>query len=105
MSCSYHVIVHQIDLEAVPLGGIDTSIRDIIRFARPEDDFAVIGTSRDPGRLLWKWQMVSVGGRLVRFMPIVRLDPRNQRRRIPHSLRLAVALAIRRPALSRAALI
>lgn len=62
---------------------------------RPEGaDIVVAGVDAggDSRRRIGKWETHDLGGGPFRFMPVARLDPADQSRRIPHSLRIAVGL-------------
>jgi len=89
------LVVHQIDLARQSPGGIETCIRGLIRHAPQDVTFAVVGVDAGglvPGRRLGEWEQHRIGERVAWFLPVVRLDPGDQRRRIPHSLRLATGL-------------
>ncbi len=77
------------------IGGIQTFVREFIRFA-PED-FAVecVGTTSDTRlRPLHRWTAIDVDGRSARYLPILRTPDVHRRSRIPLSLRFtAVAMA------------
>lgn len=89
------LIVHQIDLARPAPGGIETCIRGLVRFAPDDVTFAVIGVDAGGevlGRRLGRWELHTVGERTVWFMPVAHLDPGDQRRLIPHSVRLSAGL-------------
>lgn len=89
------LVVHQIDLARQSPGGIETCIRGLIRHAPADVTFAVVGVDAGgavPGRELGQWELHRIGERTAWFLPVVTLDPGDQRRRIPHSLRLAAGL-------------
>lgn len=89
---SRHVIVHQFDPTRHVVGGIDGFIRELIAHAGDEHEFAVVGVQHD-ATALGHWRTVDVDGKPIEFMPVARLEAGNQRRRVPHSLRLAYGLA------------
>ncbi len=83
------LIVHQFDLAQPVPGGIDTCIRGLCRFADPSTSFAIIGVDAiGDSRRLGRWEVYDVNGRRLWFMPVATLDPADQRRRIPHTIRL-----------------
>lgn len=87
------LIVHQIDLARPSPGGIDTCLRGIAKYAPEELALAFIGVDTGAGpstRRLGSWEVYHYGDRTVWFLPVAKVDPGNQRRRIPHSLRLAL---------------
>lgn len=83
------VIVHQFDAARPSPGGIDTCIRGIATY-REDVTVGIVGvdagSNRD--RRLGQWEQHSFGERTVHFLPVARLDPADQNRRIPHSARL-----------------
>lgn len=90
------LVVHQIDLARPSPGGIETCIRGLLAHAPEGTRFAVVGVDAGgevPGRRTGVWERHVVRGREVWFLPVVGLDPGDQRRRVPHSARLAVGLA------------
>ena len=87
-------IVSPADPERLEIGGIATFIRGFIKFAPPEFEFAIIGSS--DGRPLGRWGDVEVEGRRIRSLPVIRSRART-RGRIPIALRFTTALMMRRP--------
>ncbi|WP_119031473.1 WecB/TagA/CpsF family glycosyltransferase [Gordonia rubripertincta] len=74
-------------------GGIDTCIRGLCRFADPSASFAIVGVDAIGDRSrLGEWEAYDLNGRTVWFMPVASLDPADQRRRIPHTVRLLAGL-------------
>lgn len=98
------LIVHQFDPARPVPGGIDTCIRGVLKYQRHFARVAVVGVDAtiDPGRALGDWETHDVGGGPFQFLPVARLDPADQSRRIPHSLRLAGGLVRFRGELPRA---
>jgi glycosyltransferase involved in cell wall biosynthesis len=89
------VFVHQFDPARPSPGGIDTCLRGISRYLPDGQRVAVIGvdTGAGPeGRELGKWELHKLGENAFWFLPVARLDPADQKRRIPHSVRLAGGL-------------
>lgn len=87
------LIVHQIDLARPSPGGIDTCLRGIAKYAPEQLALAFIGVDTGAGpstRRLGQWETYHYGNRTVWFLPVAKVDPGNQRRRVPHSLRLAL---------------
>ena len=87
-----HVVVHQFDPTRHVVGGIDGFIRDVIGHAGDAHPFGVVGVENAPNSVLGRWRTVEVDGRTIEFMPIARIEAGNQRRHVPHSLRLAYGL-------------
>jgi hypothetical protein len=92
---NHRTIVHQFNPWDPVTAGIDTVIRDVVKFAPPQDDWCIVGVQRpEHGRDgLGRWRTVELEGRRVHFMPITALDPGDQRRVVPHSWRPASGLA------------
>lgn len=94
------VIVHRFDPARAAPGGIQACLRGILRYLPANQRFAIVGLDTGatvPGRRLGRWEEYDWGGGTFWFMPVVELDPGNQKRRLPHSLRLVVgALRYRR---------
>ncbi|WP_191090008.1 glycosyltransferase family 4 protein [Nesterenkonia ebinurensis] len=84
------LILHKFDPLTPAPGGIDTCIRGIIKYRR-EEEILIVGVdgANDEHRKLGAWEDHSLFGRDIRFMPVVRLDPGNQVRKVPHSVRIA----------------
>jgi glycosyltransferase involved in cell wall biosynthesis len=101
------LVVHQFDPGRPSPGGIDSCLRGISRYLPPGIDVAVVGVDTRgngqphsvaggadrAGRKLGQWEQHSLdGGRRFWFLPVVALDPADQTRRLPHSLRLMAGL-------------
>lgn len=91
------LIVHQFDPARPSPGGIDTCLRGICRYFPRGMTLAVVGvdTGHGPqGRQLGRWEQHQLApGRTFWFLPVAAVDPANQVRRIPHSLRIVAGLA------------
>ena len=86
------LVLHQLDVgHAVP-GGVDGVVRGLLRFAPIDQTVAVVGVLAHPapGRAVGRWERHDVAGRTVWFLPVTSLDASDQRRRVPHSVRLAL---------------
>lgn len=94
-------IVHTFNPDAPLTAGIDTVVRDVVRFSPERDSWWIVGVQQPEHGSdgLGRWRSAEVGGRTVHFMPVAALDPGDQRRVVPHSWRLATRLARRRPRL------
>jgi glycosyltransferase involved in cell wall biosynthesis len=86
------LLFHKFDPLTPAPGGIDTCIRGIIKYSDHDEELYVLGVDgrNDPTRELGRWESHNLDGRNIRFMPVTRLDPGNQVRRIPHSVRIAI---------------
>ncbi|WP_155856224.1 glycosyltransferase family 4 protein [Cellulomonas sp. URHD0024] len=98
------LVVHQIDISHPVPGGIDGVIRGILRFGPVDEVTAVAGViaRAGPGRAVGRWECYDLDGRTVWFLPVAELDASNQRRVLPHSIRLVAGLARHRRSLPRA---
>ena len=92
------LIVEQFDPERSKPGGIDTCIRGLVRYCPPDIELRIAGVDALGNKQLGEWAEYDIGGRVVQFMPVARLDPADLRRAIPHSVQLARGLAKYRPA-------
>lgn len=90
------LIVHQFDPARPSPGGIDSCLRGILRYLPDDLEVAVVGVAtgvEHPGRRLGRWERHTLaGGRAFWFLPVVALDPADQARSVPHSLRLLAAM-------------
>lgn len=99
------LIVHQFDAARTSPGGIDTAIRGILRHTDPAVSIAVVGVDTTPGgdpERIGRWETHAFGDRIVRFLPVVSLDPAQQSRRVPHTALLVAGVARHRHLLPRA---
>lgn len=100
------LIIHQFDAARTSPGGIDTIIRGIVRHTPPEASIAVVGVDTTPGgdpSRIGRWERHRFGDRTIDFLPVVSLDPADQSRRIPHTLRLIAGLGRHLGSLPKAA--
>jgi len=91
------LVIHQFDPARPSPGGIDTCLRGIARYFPSEKSLAFVGVDAGadvPGRQVGKWERHNLGGADFWFLPAVRLDPGNQSRLIPHSIRLFLAVVM-----------
>lgn len=91
------LIVEQFDPERPKPGGIDTCIRGLLGFAPDDQELAVVGVDATGTKKLGQWSEHRFGDRVIRFMPVARLDNADLTRRMPHSVRLALGLRRYRP--------
>lgn len=84
------------DLFGAKIGGIQTFVREVVRFAPEDFEIECIGcTSEEELRPVGHWRDLEVSGRRVRYKPILRTVDVHRRTRIPLSFRFAIA-ALRR---------
>ncbi len=88
------LIVHQFDPQRPTPGGIDTCLRGMLKYKPAGTEIAVVGVvaDGDSSRTLGVWEEHDLGGGAFRFMPVANLDPNDQVRRIPHSVRLIAGM-------------
>ena len=91
------LIVEQFDPDYPVPGGIDTCIRGLVKYCPPHIELSIVGVDAIGDKPIGKWSECYVGGRKIRFMPVVRLDHTDLTRRVPHSVRLALGLRRYRP--------
>ncbi|MDQ2625046.1 MAG: glycosyltransferase [Actinomycetota bacterium] len=98
------LIVHQMDAARPSPGGIDSCLRGLLRYSPQGTTIAVVGVDVGgvPGRRIGRWELHRWGNRSAWFLPVANLDPGNQRRRVPHSVRLVTGLVRFRSRLPRA---
>ncbi|MFA7512598.1 MAG: glycosyltransferase family 4 protein [Mycolicibacterium vanbaalenii] len=92
------LVIEQFDPESPKPGGIDTHIRGLVRYCPPEIQLRIAGVDAIGNKRLGRWIESDIGGRIVEFMPVARLDPGNIRRSRPHSAWVAYGLRKYRPA-------
>lgn len=88
------LVVHQVDPARPSPGGIDSCLRGLLRYAPVGMTIAVVGVDVGTvaGRRLGSWELHRWGSRSAFFLPVATLDPGDQRRRVPHSVRLVAGL-------------
>ena len=65
------LIVHPRDPAAPTLGGIQTFLRDFIKYAPADFEISFVGTTRDPvARPVGKWLALHVHERAIRFLAV-----------------------------------
>lgn len=81
------------------IGGIKTFVRDFVRFAPGDFEVEFVACSSDPvARPLHQWQQLEIGGRTVRYLPILATPDVHRRPVLPRSLRFAAMTVLRREA-------
>lgn len=74
------------------IGGIQSLIGSLFKFAPPEFEVRVVGTTAPGEFKLYAWQPLNWQGKTLQFMPILELEEDNRRQRIPTSVRYTNAL-------------
>jgi glycosyltransferase involved in cell wall biosynthesis len=98
----HHLVFHQFDPTVHAAAGISLMTRDLIEHGPPEDAFSIVGVDSEGKFAPGEWTEIEIGARRVRFMPVARVDPRDQSRKIPHAARFAGGLLRHRPAIDGA---
>lgn len=89
------LIVHQFDPARPSPGGIDTCLRGLSKYLPQNARVAFVGVDTGDGpadREVGRWETYEHENGSFSFLPVVQLDPADQRRRLPHSLRLVWGL-------------
>ena len=73
--------------------GIGSIIRGILQWAPPDLDYTLYGASSDPAaRPLCQEVAIVLGGRTVRYVPLIHVDPNGDRGIVPNTVRYMHAL-------------
>jgi glycosyltransferase involved in cell wall biosynthesis len=65
------LIVHPRDPAAPTIGGIQTFLRDFVKYSPPDFEISIAGLTRDPTtRPVGRWTQLEIGGRDVSFLPV-----------------------------------
>jgi len=87
------LIFFQMDPLGDKVGGIQTFIRNFIRYAPDDFEMHFVGVTTDPRkRPVGVWSTLEMEGRPVRFLPVVAVRDENVKGRVPLSLRLTGGL-------------
>jgi glycosyltransferase involved in cell wall biosynthesis len=90
------------DIASRKIGGIQSFVRDFIKFAPDDFGIEIVGVTSDPHeRPVGEWRDVLVEGRSVRQLSVARVGEGHRRARLPVALRYTLALAWRRRQLRR----
>ncbi|HWH24468.1 MAG TPA: glycosyltransferase family 4 protein [Candidatus Limnocylindria bacterium] len=85
------------DLLSQKIGGIQSFVRDFIKFAPADFQIELCSTTTDPGtRPVGEWREIDIEGRPVRNLPLVSVGDVHRRSRIPIALRYTVRLLLHR---------
>ena len=87
-------IIYQADILGPKIGGIETFIKNFIKYSPEDFDIEFIGiTSDSNNRPVGHWSEAKFGRKNFRFYPIFFEQQENKRKLIPLSLRFTIALA------------
>ena len=85
-------IFYQFDPWHSSIGGIQTVVRNFIKFAPPDFKVRLVGIDSTPDGEIGRWQRRELAGQSVDFFPLFRRLEDDRRRLIPTSLRYALSL-------------
>jgi glycosyltransferase involved in cell wall biosynthesis len=86
-------ILHPIDPAGHVPSGIDTFIRGVLKFAPPDIHYTLFGATSDPvARPPGKLATIVLGERTLDYWPLVTMDARAERGRVPLTVRYMYAL-------------
>lgn len=74
------------------IGGIQTIIKNFVKYAPDEFEVRLVGTGDDRHQPLGKWQEAELAGKAIKFMPVLHLENDNVRRLIPTTIKYTFAL-------------
>lgn len=74
------------------IGGIQTVIKNFVKYAPDEFEVRLVGTGDDRHQPLGKWQEAELAGKAIKFMPVLHLEDDNVRRLIPTTIKYTLAL-------------
>ncbi len=88
------ILFDQTDIFGQRIGGAETFLKGVIKYAPENFDISVIGTTIDAvNRPLNRWLRIPFGRREINYMPIVVEGDENYKSSIPLSLRYTLALS------------
>lgn len=74
------------------IGGIQTVIKNFVKYAPDEFEVRLVGTGNDSHQPVGKWQEVELAGKAIKFMPVFNLENDNVRKLIPTTIKYTAAL-------------
>ncbi len=84
-------IFYQFDPWRSSIGGIQTFICSFLKYAPPEFEVRLVGTG-DKNAAIEKWSEKEFAGRVVKFMPLIKVENDDVRHLIPTTLKYTAAL-------------
>jgi len=89
------LIIFQMDPLGNKIGGIETFVKNFIRYAPNDFEIYMVGVSSDKKVYpVGKWQIVEVQNKKINFLPIIHVKNENVRSKIPLCLKFTVNLAL-----------
>lgn len=87
------IIIHAMDPLGNKIGGIQTFIKNFIKYAPDDFEIGFLGVTCDKeSRPVGKWQKIMACKNEVNFLPVLYVRDENARRKIPLSLKFTLAL-------------
>ncbi len=86
------LIVYPMDPLGDKIGGIQTFIKNFIKYAPDDFEIEFIGVASDKDQPVGKWQQIIAFGKKVDFLPVLYVKDENVRTKIPLSLKFTLAL-------------
>lgn len=86
-------IFYQLDPYNPTIGGVQTCIKYVIKYAPQAFDLRLVGITSDPSMAIGKWHEAHLHGRDFQFMPLLFIEDDNIRHLVPTTLRYALALS------------
>lgn len=74
------------------IGGIQTVIKNFVKYAPDEFEVRLVGTANEQHQPLGTWQEAELAGKLIKFMPVLYLENDDVRKRVPTTIRYTAAL-------------
>jgi len=91
-------VIYPTDPAGKVIGGIDTFIRGLIRYAPEDIRYVVYGATTDiAARPIRRWAKCQLGNRSFDFFPVMRMDGSGRQPRIPATLVYEFAALVGRP--------
>jgi glycosyltransferase involved in cell wall biosynthesis len=85
-------IFYQFDPWHPSIGGIQTIIRSLIKYAWSEFEVRLVGISNTPNLRTGVWQEAQLAGKAIRFFPLLTIENDNVRTLVPTTLKYTAAL-------------
>lgn len=74
------------------IGGIQTVIRNFVKYAPSEFEVRLVGTGHEPHQAIGSWHEAELAGKAIRFMPVFNLKEDNVRKLVPTTIKYSAAL-------------
>lgn len=94
-------IVYPTDPLGAVIGGVDSFIRGLIKYAPEDIEYVVYGATTDPvARPVRQWVSFELGGKECRLFPVIQIDGSGCQPRIPATITYEVSFLLHAPDLS-----